>query len=169
MLTPGHIAASYLIAKSGEMIGIPLSNNETLLVVAAGNILDLDLLIGSVIGMKGEKHHNLPTHTPLGAIFIWVVWLLTFGGFFSVATNLLIFFALFIHLILDDMGYWFCKLGWQKISKSPQINWLFPFKRNYFKESTGNIKALANYTNKARVQFIVEKILIIVALLVFAF
>lgn len=163
MLTTGHVAASYVIAKTAQITGFPITNNETLLIIAAGNILDLDLILGSVVGMKGEKHHNLPTHTPLGVILIWSVWLVTFGQYFSNATNLLLLLALFTHLILDDLGYWFCKLGWQEISKSPQINWLFPFRKFDTKDETGNILALERYFKKAKAQFIAEFLLVIIA------
>ncbi len=64
MITGGHIAISYLIAEGGKSLGIPLDSNQVLGVVIAGNLPDVDLLVGLVNGRKGELHHQNVTHIP---------------------------------------------------------------------------------------------------------
>ena len=46
MLTGGHIAMSYLLAETPKLFGLTLTNKEILTVIIAGNIIDLDFLVG---------------------------------------------------------------------------------------------------------------------------
>ena len=65
MLTLGHIATSYLISIGAKNAGFPISSNEILQIVVAGNIMDVDFIIGQFTGKTGETHHQNITHTPL--------------------------------------------------------------------------------------------------------
>ncbi|KKP34626.1 MAG: hypothetical protein UR23_C0035G0013 [Candidatus Roizmanbacteria bacterium GW2011_GWA2_32_13] len=58
MLTGGHIAISYLLAESPKLFGLTLSNNEIILIIISGNIVDLDFLIEFINGKTGEAHHQ---------------------------------------------------------------------------------------------------------------
>jgi len=170
MLTPAHIAASYLLSQVPRLIGTPLSSSEVIAVIVAGNILDLDFIFGTFMGRKGDDHHNFITHTPAFVFVVWTTSLILFSQYFSQFTWVVILISILLHLVLDDIGYRFCKLGWQKISKYPQINWFYPLKT--FNEriySHSNKILLKDYMTEAKVSMFFEFLLIITALLVFIF
>ena len=172
MLTLGHISASYLLAQTSLLLGTPLSNQEQIFVMAAGYVLDLDLLFARIFVKREAYHHLLPTHTPLFAVTISILGYLLFRNIFSNQAILLAVCALFLHLVLDDIGYWFYKLGWQRISTIPQIFWLYPFdkRRKHFVNSWQNSTTQTNaetlelYLTKAPVNVILEVILGLAAL-----
>jgi len=62
MLTGGHIAISYLLAETPRLFGLTLINKEIISIIIAGNIVDLDFLIGFINGKTGEAHHQNLTH-----------------------------------------------------------------------------------------------------------
>lgn len=167
MLTPAHIASSYLLAESTRLFGYAPTGNDVLLIVAAGNILDLDFVIGSFLGKNGEEHHFFPSHTPIFAtlIFFPVLFLQTINPFIKP----FIFLSLFLHLFLDDIGYWFQKIGLQNISKYHQINWLFPFSRNPKPSNLirNNKELIANYLENAKANVVLEVLLVTSAVVVF--
>ncbi len=162
MLFIGHIAASYILAQSPRLFGYEPSSMDLFKIIVFGNVLDLDLLVGFVTGKRGDQHHDLITHTPLFAIVAWVV----FSYFFDF--NILILASLLLHLILDDIGYWFCKLGLQEVSSYPQINWGYPFTTFTSKEKrvAGNKMIISNYLKKAKANVVLEIVLLISAILI---
>lgn len=168
MLTQAHIASSYLLSQAPALIGKPLTSPEVIIIIVAGNILDIDFVIGSFLGKKGDDHHNFITHTPIFVLIVWAISFVLFFQYLSQLTWILTLISVFLHLFLDDIGYWFCKLGWQQISKYPQINWFYPitsFKiRNYEYSINPLIK---NYFSKAPANAILELVLILFSLLVF--
>lgn len=166
MLTPGHIAASYILAKSTDLIGYKLSSQEILLVIAAGYALDIDFIVGSLFSKKGDEHHKFPTHTPLFSILLWIVFIAVAGSRVRYIIKLLTLASLLLHLVLDDIGYWFYKLGLQQISSYPQINWLYPFTKFEFSTRNANNKrVLSEYLKKAKANVLLEILLVIIALI----
>lgn len=165
MLPPGHIAASYILIKSVELVGFRISLPETLVVLTASIVLDFDLLAA---GRLKKSHHDLFTHTPLGIFLIWLAFVLLFGADLSPAAKILVLAAFFGHLILDELGFWLCKIGLQGVSKKPQINWLYPLRK--FKENRQdplplNAAFLIDYWQKAKANVFLEISLSILALL----
>lgn len=166
MLTGGHIAASYLITESVSSFGIPLSGNEVLITIAAGNIVDFDLLIGYLNGQTGEAHHQNISHTPIGIFGIWLGINLLFHP--ASPFSLVLLITMFVHLLLDDIGYWAYKLKLYKLPVNPQINWLYPlteFHKNQLMKS--NRVVLKYYFLKTWPIALIEIILIIISLIVF--
>lgn len=166
MITGGHIASSYLLAEGAKHLGLPLSSNEVLQIILAGNVVDIDFLIGLATGKTGEAHHQNITHTPIGTLLLFIVLVLIFHP--SPLLALLFLFSLFLHLILDDIGYWIYKFGLFKIPTNPQINWLYPltaFHKN--KLIKGNKEVLRFYVIKAWPIALLEFFLIILATIIF--
>lgn len=168
MLTPAHVASSYLLSQIPRLFGQPLSTDEVATVILAGNIIDLDFLFGYLRNKKGDDHHNFLTHTPLFVFIVWIMGFLLFSSTFSFLAWVLILGSGLLHLVLDDTGYWFCKLGWQEISKYPQINWLYPLAPFKSRKYHGtNRSLLKDYFQKARVNVFLEVTLIFSAIVVF--
>lgn len=175
MLTLGHLSASYLISQVPTFYGAPLTSAEQILVVGAGYVLDLDLLIAKFFVKREAYHHLLPTHTPLFVVIVAAIAFLLLKGVFSSVALFLSLVAMIVHLILDDIGYWFCKLGLQKISDIPQIFWLYPFdkrRQHYVKNwqyvtNISNHGMIKSYLTRAPANIISELLLFILALLVF--
>lgn len=166
MLTGGHIAASYLLAQSAKSFGLPLTGNEILGVIAAGNIIDLDFFAGFITGKTGEAHHQNITHTPLGVIFIWTGINLLFSP--TTYFSLLLLISMFLHLIMDEYGYWIYRLKLYKSVVYPQINWLYPFTKYHKHELMKSNKSVLNYyLFKTWPISLTEAVLILVALAVF--
>lgn len=166
MLTPGHIAASFIITAGAINLGFPISSNEIWQVIIAGNIMDMDFVIGQFIGKTGEAHHQNVTHTPLGATLILLILWLFFHPTILIMTLFLI--ALLVHLILDDIGFWMYKLRFYKTPTNPQVNWLYPltpFHKN--KLIKGNKEVLSFYLFKAWPVALLELLLILVATILF--
>jgi len=166
MLTPGHIAASYLIASGAKSLGFSISSSEIWQVIIAGNVMDIDFIIGQFTGKTGEAHHQNTTHSPLGALLILPILWLIFHPTMPIVALFLI--ALLVHLILDDIGYWMYKLRFYKTPTNPQVNWLYPitkFHKN--KLITGNINVLNFYLFKAWPVATLELILTLAALLLY--
>jgi len=148
MLTPGHLASSYIISQIPSWYGDPLLTRDQVFVIIAGYILDLDLLIPTKKG--AANHHLLPTHTPLFAALLLAILTVVFKKFFSPLAFLLSGIALFVHLTLDDVSFWLYKLGFRKECSVPQIFWLYPFDKRRKKvikraQNVTPIKALKLY------------------------
>ena len=168
MLTPAHIGASYLLSQVPSLAGHSLSTQEVLAVVIVGNIVDLDFMWGILKKKKGDDHHNFVTHTPIFVITAWLLLFLLFNNVFNLMTWVMILISGLLHLVLDDVGYWFCRLGWQKISKYPQINWFYPLTRFKKRAYEGtNAHLLKDYFTKAKVSVALEVVFIFAALVVF--
>ena len=166
MLTGGHIAASYLLAESAKAIGIPLPNADVLNIIVAGNIIDLDFFIGFFNGKTGEAHHQNITHTPFGILLIWGGMNLLFHP--SIYVSILLFISLFMHLILDDVGYWIYRLKLHKFVVNPQVNWFYPFTPFHtYPLVTNNKTILKNYLFKTWPIALIEFVLILAALVIF--
>jgi hypothetical protein len=170
----GHLAFSYILSQLPRLWGRALEKRDVLLVVIAGIILDWDLIIAVLIGLGTANHHVLPTHTPLFASLLFVLGFLVFRCRYSSLTLKLAGAALFFHLVLDDIGYWFYKLGLQQESSYPQIFWLYPFdqRRQAVLAYIGDVKygglsALYNYLTRASLSVFVELALVLVAVLLF--
>lgn len=164
MLPPGHIAASYILVKSVEILGFKISLPEIMLILFASIVLDFDIIVAH--GLK-KSHHDLFTHTPLGVFLIWLAFILLFGVNFSLATKILVLVIFFIHLLLDELGFWLCKLGFQKVSQEPQINWLYPIKKFKTRQESFPLNAqfLLHYYQTAKANVFLEMILSLIALL----
>ncbi|OGG25745.1 hypothetical protein A2960_05355 [Candidatus Gottesmanbacteria bacterium RIFCSPLOWO2_01_FULL_39_12b] len=175
MLTLGHLSASYLISQVPAIYGVPLTTTEQILVVGAGYVLDLDLLIAKLFVKREAYHHLLPTHTPLFVIIFSTLAFIFLKDVLSSTVLLLSFIAMMVHLVLDDIGYWFCKLGLQKLSKVPQIFWLYPFdnrRRHYVKNwqyetNISNYGMIKSYLTNAPANVIFELLFFTLAILVF--
>ncbi len=166
MLTGGHIAVSYLLAQTAKSFGLPLTGNEVLGIVIAGNIIDLDFFAGFITGKTGEAHHQNITHTPLGITAIWMVTNLLFHP--SIGLSLLLLTAMSLHLIMDEVGYWAYKLKLYKAVVFPQINWLYPitgFHKHELMKSNKNV--LNYYLFKTWPISLTELVLIVVASVIF--
>jgi hypothetical protein len=164
MITGGHIASSYLLAMGAKGLGISVSTSDILQIIIAGNIADIDFIYGMLINKTGEAHHQNVTHTPVGALLFFVGFWLFLTPSLDIA--ILILLSLFLHLILDDIGYWFYKIKFYKSKTNPQINWLFPFTQ-FHKEKLieGNKEVLYFYLFKAWPVALLEIVLIVVALI----
>mgnify|MGYP001601639189 FL=1 len=175
MLTLGHLSASYLIAQIPTIYGMPLTSAEQILVVGAGYVLDLDLFISKFFVKREAYHHLLPTHTPLFVIIFSTIAFILLRNVVSLTALLLSFMAMMTHLVLDDIGYWFCKLGLQKVSEVPQIFWLYPFdnrRHHYVKNwqhetDISNYGMIKSYLSKAPANVVSELLLFTLAILVF--
>ncbi|MBU4350740.1 hypothetical protein KKF47_03495 [Patescibacteria group bacterium] len=166
MLPPGHIAASYILIKSVETLGFKISLPEIMLILVASVVLDFDLIVAHRLK---KSHHDLFTHTPWGVFLIWLGFILLFGANLSLATKILVLVVFFIHLFLDELGFWLCKLGFQEVSKESQINWLYPIKKFKDRQESFplNAKFLLHYYQKAKANVFLEIVLSLIALLVF--
>lgn len=166
MLTPGHVASSYLLTKSASLIGIDFSFSEVLAVVVAGNLPDVDFILGFFTGKKGELHHQNITHTPLGILILLAVVFILFNTPF--ALSLFLALSMFLHLILDDLAHLLSRMRLISGKVNPQINWLYPFtkyKKN--KLTISNKETLKNYLTKAKVVFYFEAFLVVFSFVVF--
>jgi hypothetical protein len=163
----GHAAASYLLARSSQLFGYPISTSEIEICIVAGTILDLDVLAGLFLGKTGDKHHTLITHTPANVLIIVVA--LALITKIKLVLVILVALALLLHLVLDDISYWFYKLKLQENSPHPQINWLYPFKKGSPESSwiTGYGNVLKVYFTKAKVNVLLEETLLLSAAVVF--
>jgi len=173
MLTPGHLAISYLISQTPRLVGYetPLANQ--IYIIAWGNLLDLDILLSRLFLRRMGNHHFLFTHTPVAASLIYLFSLVFTAKYFSLPTLLLGWIALFVHLVLDDISHWFYKLGLNQEVNHPQIFWLYPFdkrRKEYLaKIKSGEIdypmrKILRIYFFQSLPNVFLELILIILAL-----
>lgn len=166
MLTGGHIAASYLLTQGAKSFGVPLTENEVLSVVVIGNIVDLDLFVGFLTGKTGEAHHQNISHTPIGAVIFWTIANVIVHP--PIALSMVFLAALFLHLVLDDIGYWAYKLKLYKSLVYPQINWLYPIAKYHKNELMKNNKTvLKYYLFKTWPISILELVLIVIALATF--
>ena len=166
MLTPGHIATSYLIVEGARNIGVDLNNEQILLIILSGNVLDVDFLVGLFNGKKGELHHQNITHTPVGALIVGL--LLVFIFQINVILAALIFLSLFIHLFLDDLSHILSVLKIYKKNGETQINWFWPItKYPDRKVMTSNKEILKYYLTKAWLIASLEIICIAIALFCF--
>ena len=168
MLTPGHIATSYILAKSTALFGFTPTPNETTLIIIAGNIIDIDFLFGLIRGKRDDQHHAYITHTPVGIIAIWMIWFILLGHAQLPFINVLIGLSLVLHLILDDLGYLFYRLKLQALSPYPQINWFYPFTKSQVPQPPiYNQQTLKNYFSKTKMSALTELLLIAAALLIY--
>ncbi|MFA5828771.1 MAG: hypothetical protein WC841_05455 [Candidatus Shapirobacteria bacterium] len=177
MITPGHIAASYLISGFPIRPKEKLRSIETLFIVFSGNSFDLDFFLPPLFGYPGGLHHYLPTHTPIFGIVLFSILYFLFRKKFSTKTFILAGVAMASHLVLDDFNH---LLGWLNldsgITSTPQILWEYPFNLGrkktlhealefYKNNPTSNAEILSIYT-KSKL-FVAEIITVVVALLVF--
>lgn len=166
MLTPGHIAISYLLAEGAKTAGLPLDTGQTVVVMLAGNISDIDFLFSKYTGKTGESHHQNITHTPVGAFIMSLIFA------FLLNTSLQYYFVILtscmLHLVLDDIGYWFYRFGLYRSKTNPQINWFYPFTKFHdHKTITDNKETLRFYLFKSWPVSILELIIIIAAAITF--
>lgn len=168
MTTLGHISASYLLTQFAISLGYPLTPWEVQGIVIAGVIPDLDLFLSFLHPNAGDVHHRFPTHTPIGLFILWTA-IVVFLWSHSSTFLLLLLISFFIHLCLDDLGFWLCRQGLQQISPYRQIQWLYPLERftlNHYRASRSKI--FHTYFSDARVSVILELILICSAIFVYA-
>jgi cytochrome b len=162
MLTPGHVAATYLLLEGTKAAGIMVSPDETIFLLITTNLPDLDFLAGYITGKTGEMHHQNVTHTPLGALLLAVLLKLVFN--LSTTRLLLAAGLLLFHLLLDDLDY----LVSNRIKGTPQINWLYPLTK--FSHQTnlekGTLATLKKYLKTPCA--LLELILIITAVTLWA-
>jgi len=177
MITPGHIATSYLISKFPIRRKEKLRPSETLFIIFCGNSFDLDFFLPPLFGYPGGVHHYLPTHTPIFGVVLFSVLYLLFRKRFSTKTFILAGIAMASHLVLDDFNHLLGLLNLDSgITTTPQILWEYPFnfgrKKNlhdaigfYKNNPITNLDVLSIYT-KSKL-FVIEIITVIVATLVF--
>ncbi|MDD5146812.1 MAG: hypothetical protein PHN39_03710 [Candidatus Pacebacteria bacterium] len=169
----GHLAFSYILTQVTRLFGWELSGSEIALVMIAGSLIDLDLFVTFFI-KKGISHRNFITHTPLGVFLIWLIFMVSLGQYFSFEADILVLMALLGHLVMDDSGYWLCRLGLQHIDNCSRISWLYPFKRY---NNIGLMKRLGDvggffsdkYLKVAKASNILEVLLIIIAFSLFTY
>ena len=125
-----HIGFTYILVRAVDLIfHLNISTTETIFIVGVANLIDIDYLVGRLMGKSGESHHSFYTHTPIGITTVWMI--------ISIALNMLpieinpalyplLLISMLFHLVLDEMQYIFYKMGLQKF-QYPQINWLYPF------------------------------------------
>jgi len=140
MLPGGHVATTYITIKTAEALGASIDPKETLIILAAGLIPDIDLFFGMVNGKTGEKHHQQITHTPieLFGIAVFLAVLLKLGF----VVGAISFFVMILHLFLDDLEYQLSRFRLIRKIAQPQINWLFPF--TSYPQSQGRIESYTN-------------------------
>lgn len=178
MLTPGHIAISYLISQLPIKRNEKLSSKEIIFVILCGNSFDFDFFLPPLFGYPGGIHHYFPTHTPIFGVILFLSLYLVLRKNFSKKTFVLAGLAMTSHLILDDFNYWLGLIGLDKgITTSPQILWEWPFnffgRKKTFQEAIEyyrqnpitNSDILAIYT-KSKL-FVIEIITVFVAVIVF--
>jgi hypothetical protein len=178
MLTPGHVAISYLISQFPIRSKGKLSSSDILFIIFCGNVLDLDFLLPPLFGYPGGIHHHFPTHTPLFGIILLITLFLLTKNKFSSRVFFLAGLAIIGHLILDDLGYWIVLVGVDKHTPtSPQILWEWPFNfsnrkmslltalENFRQHPTTNIDIISIYLNSKL--FVVEIITILTAIIFF--
>ena len=124
-----HLPASYLMVKLVGLFGVSFSLPETLTILISGIVPDFDLILGFIMR---HGHHRLFTHTPIWMVIIWLI-IIGLCGLIGVElspmTMILILCSLMFHLALDDLGWWFHRLGLQRNSCGPQIIWLYPVQK----------------------------------------
>jgi hypothetical protein len=122
MLPFGHTAVGYLLAKSSKQ---KLKGKETLLMIAAANVFDLDFLLLTILGIPGSQHHYYPGHTLLMGLFYWLIIYFIFRNKISRKAFIFIAMALLSHLVIDDFNYWLTLIGFQA-NEVAQIDWFYP-------------------------------------------
>jgi hypothetical protein len=128
MLPSGHLAASYLIAKTYNPKKTRWQNRGyELLIMFFGAGVDFDMLATPLLGLHVSQHHFLPSHTPFGVILLWLILYKPLSHWFDKRVLWLALAAGLFHLVLDDVSYWLHLWGLQIESIYPQIFWLFPF------------------------------------------
>ncbi len=166
MLTGGHIAASYLLAETAKSLGVSLTGSDVLGIIIAGNIMDIDFVVGFLTGKTGEPHHQNISHTPVGAfLFLFVATLILHP---SPMVSVLFLMAMFIHLTLDEVGYWGHRVRLYTSPVNPQINWLYPFTpfhKHTLMMSTKNV--LRYYLINTWPVSLTEVLIILIALFIF--
>ncbi|OIP97740.1 hypothetical protein AUK40_02610 [Candidatus Wirthbacteria bacterium CG2_30_54_11] len=134
MLTPGHIAASYLISQIPKK---KLPSREIWFIVICGSFLDLDFLLLMLSGYPGGLHHHFIIHTPLFALLLFILIIVFTRHRLSTAALALGLVALLGHLVLDDLNYWMGLAGLAAgVSATAQIRWEYPL-------DSGRVQALA--------------------------
>ncbi|MBI4359346.1 MAG: hypothetical protein HY577_02070 [Candidatus Nealsonbacteria bacterium] len=164
MLPPGHLGATLILIKTAEAGGGRFSLTEIVLTLAASLVLDLDLLPAQWLK---KNHHDLISHTPLGAFILWLILIALYGNHLSLSGQLLILASFFLHLVLDEVGFWLCRLKLQGISREPQITWLYPRVKFPRRKNQEILKPsfLKDYFQKAKANVVSEMILSLMALL----
>ena len=164
MLPLGHLSATYILTQ----INKKLSLKEILLILFAGIILDFDIFLGIALN---KSHHDLITHTPFGAIIVWLILIFIFSKSLSRPRKILILASLFLHLALDEAGYWLYSLGLQNIINQPQITWLYPLKSLFERSISSSYYSIGAfiwiYLNNAKANVLLEIILFLIALIIF--
>lgn len=127
-MTPtGHIGASIILANSPRLLGKSFSQKQQLAVVVAGNFIDIDHLIPIYTNFS-QSHHNLPSHTPLIPIIVWIIYYLVYGKKHQPPIfNIILLISSLLHLFLDSTGHWLYLIELDNFSRLPEINWLYPF------------------------------------------
>lgn len=164
-----HLPASYILIKSANLLGYHTSFTEGFLILAAGIVLDFDLLTSR---LSKKTHHDLFTHTPLGVFLIWFAFVIIFGGNLSLVGKVLILLSLLLHLLLDELNHWVYFWKTKKTDKLFEINWLYPLTKfkdrpaaqkltsflcDYFREDKANVLLETAVTAIAALFFFVKK------------
>jgi hypothetical protein len=143
------------MVKLVELFGVKFSLPEAVVIIFSGIIPDLDLILGFILR---RGHHRLFTHTPIWMIIVWVA-IIGLCGLIGVELSLvaaiLILCSLLLHLTLDDLGWWFHKLGLQSNNCGSQITWFYPLKKMPDDDEGRKIKAttIINYCLESLPQY----------------
>lgn len=165
MLPFGHLGASYLLTQLAKPFKKRLFLKEILLILFAGIILDFDIFAGIALD---KSHHDLVTHTPFGAVIVWLILILIFRNI-SLLAKLLTLASLLSHLVLDEIGYWFYVLNLQAVINQPQISWLYPLRPLFDRSVSSSFYSIGSfiwiYLNNAKANILLEIIFFGAALL----
>jgi hypothetical protein len=160
-----HLPASYILIKSADLLGYHASLTEGFLILAAGIVLDFDLLTSRFLK---KTHHDLFTHTPFGIFLIWFGFIIIFGDNLSLTGKALILLSFLLHLLLDELNYWIYFWKTKKNDKLFEINWLYPLTKFKDRPATQSLTSfLCDYFREDKANVLLEVILTTFALLLF--
>ena len=141
----GHISFTLILALLMSLLfDYHFTFSQLFLILLFSNIFDLDIVVGRILGKKGEEHHNYVTHTPVGVLIMWMFFVFVLFRDMSPVFNLTILLGMFLHLVLDETQHIFFKLKLQKKTENPQINWFFPVTKPHDKDPTTGVKNSLN-------------------------
>ena len=160
-----HLPASYILIKSADLLGYHVSLTEGFLILAAGIVLDFDLLTSR---FSNKTHHDLLTHTPFGVFLIWLTFIIIFGGSLSLIGKVLILLSFLLHLLLDELNHWVCFWKTKKTDKLFEINWLYPLTKFKDRPAAQSLTSfLCDYFREDKTNVLIELTICIIALVLF--
>jgi len=135
---PGHIAIGYIFARLVSLVlGYRPLDTDILLILLFSILPDFGVVLARFYHIPFWKHHDLPIHSPL---FYIPIFLILYVVGFSWEMVLILFSAIFAHLLADSLGrglMWlypfstrFYGLKWDKYTYKPLQAWLREYVKN---------------------------------------